>query len=247
MQLPQRRQWLVVRTCRGPPWCRQDSPWRASLAWGPGASGKPGEPREGPAGNRGWGRNVRDKGEGQARKKEGGRRKERMEDASHSAPPPSPSLDAQGSWVFLTASTLLMDLDWVPPSISLPPASWYRDPEGCHKPCSALPGTDAHLEMLEAYAIQEHSCAQHLSSCTYFSKHIRLCTSSSFCLRCCSQLHLPNNLLVALLVPPQRSLTLRSPVKHPWAGEVTCPSSDLLLSLAQTSGISSPYCPTLIY
>lgn len=43
-------------------------PTGASLARGPGASGKPGEPRGEPAGEGVWGRNVGDNREGRARK-----------------------------------------------------------------------------------------------------------------------------------------------------------------------------------
>ena len=48
-----------------------------------------------------------------------------------------------------------MGTDWVPPSVSLPQPHGHRDPEGCHKPCSTLPGNDLQLEMLDTQAIWE--------------------------------------------------------------------------------------------
>lgn len=157
-----------------------------------------------------------------------GRKKEaagRREDASHRVPPPSPSLDAQGSQASLTASTLLMDTAWVPPSVSLPLASQEQASRGLPQLCPALPGTDPQMESWKHRPFRDHSCAHHLSSCTYFSKHIKLCTGCSLGLGCSSIFHLPGELLVILLVPDQIPLTLRCPFKPRWAGEVTCPSS----------------------
>lgn len=73
------------------------------------------------------------------------------------------------------------------PSLCLPVASCAERSRGLHpKPCSALPGNDPQLEMLEAKPSGKQSCARHLSSRPYFSKHIRLCTHCSLCLQCCS-------------------------------------------------------------
>lgn len=44
--------------------------------------------------------------------------------------PHSPSLDAQRSQASLTTSNLFMDADWVPPSVSLPLASWAQRSRG---------------------------------------------------------------------------------------------------------------------
>ena len=102
-------------------------------------------------------------------------------------PPLSPSLHVQGSQASLTTSTLPMGMGWVPASVPLPVASCAERSRALHpKPCSALPGNDPQLETLEAKPSGKQSCARHLSSHPYFSKHIRLCTHCSLCLQCCS-------------------------------------------------------------
>lgn len=225
--LQQQQQWLAGGgDIHGPPWRRQESPWGASLAQGPEASGKPGEPREEPSGMGRWGvwgRSVRDERERQTRKEGGGGRKE-----GGCQSPGSPTFSIPGC----------------PgePGIShglYPPHGYRLGPTLCVSSPSLI-GTEIQRASIrlaqyclaltpkwkgwEHRPFRDQSCAHHLSLCTHFSKHIKLWTGCFLCLGCCALLHLPGDLLV-VLGPDQISLTVRCPFKLPWAREVTCPSS----------------------
>lgn len=79
-------------------------------------------------------------------------------------------------------TTLLTDMDWVPPSVPLPQAWWEPRSRGLPQ---ALLSTAWHWPPTgnaEAQAPGNSSNAQHLSSCMYFPEHIRLSTGCSFCL-----------------------------------------------------------------
>lgn len=201
---------------RGPPRRRQESPWGASLAQGPEASGKPGGPREEPAGGGGrgaGGRNVRDERERQARK-DGGCQS-----------PGSPTLSlpgCPGGQASLPASTHLTDTGWVPPSMSLPLIGTEIQRAAISR-AQCCPALTPKWEGWGHRPFGEHSCAHHASSCTSFSKPIKLATAWFLCLRCCALSHLPGDLVVLLV--PDRGTRLRCPLQLPWAGEVSCPSS----------------------
>lgn len=118
------------------------------------------------------------------------------------------------------SSTHLMDTGWVLPSMTLPLIGTEIQGAAISlaQYCLALtPKWDGWGHR----PFGDHSCAHHASPCTCFSKPIKLATGW---FGCCALLHLPGDLLVVLPVP-DRGTRPRCPLKLPWAGQVSCPSS----------------------
>ena len=79
-----------------------------------------------------------------------------------------------------------MGTDWVPACLSSCSFVCTDIQRAASQALLFIPGNDPQLEMLEAKPPGKQSCDQRLSSCPYFSKHIRLCTHCSLCFQCCS-------------------------------------------------------------
>ena len=189
MPSPQQRQWLAVGTCRGPPCCGQERPQRASLAGSllKGPLGNLENPERGLLEKGGWGRNVRDAGRGWPGRKEEvvGRNEWRMPESLGSPPLPIPRCPGESG-----ISNHLYPLHGcrLGPTLCLSPSSLVgteiqKVAISLALHCLAM---TPNWKCWKPRPSGKRSCARHLSSCPYFSRHIMLCTGYSLCLRYCS-------------------------------------------------------------